>query len=321
MEIALVEVSSRVRAYLLSNPALGLAGIALFVLIIYATSLDNPFQYDDAHSIVDNPHIRSLANIPSFFTDPTMFSEDAASSMYRPLVLVSYGLNHALGGYEPAGYHLVNLLVHVVNLLLVYVLVRLLGRSSIQALVAAAIFGVHPINSEAVNYVSSRSESISALFFLGALVAYIHGSRRETTSGGWQVLSLLAYTGALLSKSVAITLPVILGCYELAFRRQQTTGDSAMSRISRLHWPFWAVSVVYLGMSSGAVTKAVFAVLRFSRKWKFVPRELMTQGAEIEAFGRVAPVASDDGVPWPVAACGHARAVFPEPDPRACPSG
>ena len=62
-------------------------------------------------------------------------------------------------------------------------------------------------------------------------------------------------------------------------------------------------------------------VLRFSRKWKFVPRELMTQGAEIEAFGRVAPVASDDGVPWPVAACGHARAVFPEPDPRACPSG
>ena len=247
------------RVHQLSNPALGLAGISLFVFTIYATSLGNPFQYDDAHSIVDNRHIQSLANIPSFFADPTMFSEDAASAMYRPLILVSYGLNHALGGYEPEGYHLVNLFVHLANLVLVYVLVRLLGRSSIQAFVAAAVFGVHPINSEAVNYVSSRSESISALFFLGALAAYIHGSRTETTRGNWQVVSLLAYAGALLSKSVAITLPVILGCYELAFKRQQMVDGSVMNRISRLHWPFWALSVVYLGMSSGAVSKAVFA--------------------------------------------------------------
>ena len=117
------------RVHQLSNPALGLAGISLFVFTIYATSLGNPFQYDDAHSIVDNRHIQSLANIPSFFADPTMFSEDAASAMYRPLILVSYGLNHALGGYEPEGYHLVNLFVHLANLVLVYVLVRLLGRT------------------------------------------------------------------------------------------------------------------------------------------------------------------------------------------------
>ena len=164
-----------------------------------------------------------------------MFSEDAASAMYRPLILVSYGLNHALGGYEPS------------------------IQAFVAAAVAAAVFGVHPINSEAVNYVSSRSESISALFFLGALAAYIHGSRTETTRGNWQVVSLLAYAGALLSKSVAITLPVILGCYELAFKTQQMVDGSVMNRISRLHWPFWALSVVYLGMSSGAVSKAVFA--------------------------------------------------------------
>ena len=137
----------------------GLKGTALVSLLaagLYLNTLGHAFHYDDFHSIVHNPHLRSTANIPAFFRDPALFSTNPESAMYRPVLLVSYALNFALGGLQPAGYHLVNALLHGLNAGLVHRLLLLLGQEWL-ALLAAFLFALAPVNAEAFNYVSSRS--------------------------------------------------------------------------------------------------------------------------------------------------------------------
>ncbi len=78
--------------------------------VTYSNSFHNSFHYDDEHSIIENPNIRSLTNIPQFLVDAGAFSGLDEARMYRPLLLVTLSLNYAFGEYEPPGYHLVNLL-------------------------------------------------------------------------------------------------------------------------------------------------------------------------------------------------------------------
>ena len=106
---------------------------------IWWGSIDNSFHYDDEHSIQLNIHVRVqpvaselVEGIALFFTDPAAFSRDAKKGMYRPLLVTSFAMNHALNlavgldGYDVRGYHIVNLLIHAINGLLVFWLVRLL---------------------------------------------------------------------------------------------------------------------------------------------------------------------------------------------------
>ena len=132
--------------------------------LAYQASFENSFHYDDIHSIVDNPHIRELANIPLFFVDPGLFSAMPERAMYRPLLLVSYAINYALSEYEVFTYHLVNWLIHLGAAWLVYLLGRMLHGKRQGALAGALIFALHPLAAEPVNYISSRSESLAALF-------------------------------------------------------------------------------------------------------------------------------------------------------------
>src|SRR3989337_3959438 len=98
----------------------------LFTLIatgIYYNSFPNGFYLDDMHHIVGNSYLKSLSNIPLFFTDPRTFSR-AGLGHYRPLLLVTYSLNYAAGGLKPAGYHIVNLAFHIGSAFLLFLIVQ-----------------------------------------------------------------------------------------------------------------------------------------------------------------------------------------------------
>lgn len=180
--------------------------VALAAAGLYLNTWGHGFHYDDFHSLVNNPHIRTLAEVPAFFLDPSLFSANPESAMYRPVLLVSYALNYAAGGLQPAGYHLANALIHGINAGLVHRLLLALGQGGL-ALPAAFIFGLSPVNAEAVNYVSSRSELLMASFFLLACLAHLRGGR------GWGPVGLGAGVLALLTKSVAAVLvPVLALC-------------------------------------------------------------------------------------------------------------
>jgi Flp pilus assembly protein TadD len=222
--------------------------IGSLVFLAYSNSLQGEFVYDDVYFIKENPLIRDLTNVPTIFT--SSFWESSRfpmKSFYRPLVVLSYALNFSLGGFEPFGYHLTNVLLHVANVLLVFALVHLLCRRTVFSAAVALLFGLHPINTEAVAWISGRTDLLGAFFTLGALALYIlafppESSERSEARRAQPLLalSLAAFLLGLFSKESAATLLGVLVVYEVAFRLE------APRKAFRLA-PYLAVLAVYVG--------------------------------------------------------------------------
>jgi hypothetical protein len=200
---------------------------------LYWSALQNPFYYDDLHSIQFNPHIRSLDNIPSFFSDPHTFSSRQAGYMFRPALLTSYALNYAVGGQSVVGYRVVNLLLHIVCSALVASLAFALLKNRQQSWVAGLLFLMHPTHAEPINYISSRSDllvSFAVMFVLWM------ASRSRVTS--WSTYAV--YALGLLTKSVAVVTPGLLLMFDL--RR----GGTRWRGMNGRHWGFGAMTVAYM---------------------------------------------------------------------------
>ena len=211
--------------------------ICVLGLLAYHNSFGNSFHYDDSHSIVDNFHVRSLDNVPRFFYDPGMFSIMPQARMYRPVLLVTYALNYAVGEYDLFGYHLVNLLLHLVNAWLVWLLAAALlsqrrggmsGHCPANTLpadaacvsdstLAALLFTVHPVLSEPVNYISSRSSLLATLFFLLAFLLLAQAARYGPSRRHHVLLAVFCLAG-LGSKSIAITFAAVGAVYLVTCR-------------------------------------------------------------------------------------------------------
>jgi len=234
-----------------------LLGTALVLVLVYRSSLQYGFHYDDFHSLVQNPHIRRLSNVPAFFLEPGMFSGTAGRGMYRPLVLVSYALNYRAGGYGAWGYHLVNLGLHLACAFLVYLLGKALHGRGEAAALGALLFALHPVNAEVVNYVSSRSESLAGLGHLTALWAYLRWRQEGRTGFFW--LSLAAGAGGLLSKSTVVTLPAALLWYE--WWNASAKGGRG-SRLWPWHLAYWAVVAGYLLAARGWLQTSLSSSVR-----------------------------------------------------------
>jgi len=218
------------------GPTRALLLFAAMAFLLYGTALKNPFHYDDLHSIRYNPHIRSLENVPQFFTDLHTFSSERSGTMFRPLLLCSYALNYALHGEDVVGYRLFNLVLHILCAYLVWSLVRHAGGNALMALVAGSFFLLHPLVAEPVNYVSSRSDMLMAVCILAA-VRFFGGAEGRRLWG-----LLILFTAGLLVKSVAIVLPALCllslrGTWKEAWRNY-------LGRFAAMA----ALALVYLGL-------------------------------------------------------------------------
>lgn len=180
--------------------------VCIVGIAVYTNSLGNGFHYDDEHSILRNPSIRDPLNIPAFFIDTSYFSIDENKGMYRPVLLITYVFNYFINGLEGKTYHIVNLGFHLVCSCFVMWIARFLagGRGT---LIAGMLFVLHPANTEVVNYVSSRSESLAALFYLLAVGLFLRYERDRLTR--YKVGCYAAFALGLLSKSIVITFPLV----------------------------------------------------------------------------------------------------------------
>src|SRR5207247_697512 len=128
---------------------------------------------------------------------------------YRPLFLLWFLLNYTLFDGWPPGWHLTSVLLHALASLLVWLTARrLVGPSA--ALIAGAVFALHPIHVEAVAWVSGVTEPLLAVCLLGSFWSHLHSVEGGADSGRWRALSLLAYALALSSKETAVVLPLLL---------------------------------------------------------------------------------------------------------------
>ena len=232
--------------------------IAIFILVVaialYWESSNNGFHYDDYHSLVRNPHIRSLANLPRFFVDPSTFSVDTKNAMYRPVLLATYALNFEQSGLDARAFHLTNVLLHALNASLVFVLMLQLTGKRMLAAGSGLLFAVHPINSEAANYVSSRSELLMASFLLIACIAFL---RHLAGTTAWYIVAFCAAAMSLLTKSVgAITIGAMACCHGLK------CGWGGVRANWWQYLPVLVLPVAYVAIARNIVGKAVLEPVR-----------------------------------------------------------
>ncbi len=210
--------------------------LALATAAAHAPGLSGRFtNWDDDWLVVRNPWIRSLdgeslSAIAAPFGPPAVREQLGAE--YLPLRDLSYALDHALFGLDPAGFHLTNLLLHVVAMLALAAAAWRITRRPVLAVVAAAVFALHPVQVESVAWISARKDVLAGAFgALAALawsVARDPGHRRSLAYG----LSLLLVGAALLSKYTAVVWPVLLVLGEW-LAPEPRPGEGAWDRFRR----------------------------------------------------------------------------------------
>jgi protein O-mannosyl-transferase len=201
-----------------------LGGIVILVaaLAVYHNCFSVPFLLDDVPSITRNPSIRHLWPIWNALSPPP-----ASFVAGRPVVNFSLAVNYALGGTNVWGYHALNLAIHILASLTLFGIVRQtflspvlrkrFGASAIQlALAVAVLWMVHPLQTEAVTYISERCESLMGLFYLLTLYCFIRGTD-TSKSASWFALSVIACLLGMGSKEVMVTAPVLVLLYDRTF--------------------------------------------------------------------------------------------------------
>ena len=209
-----------------------LIAIILIIIVstgVYINTFKNEFVYDDIKLIVENPEIRNLSNISHL------------KLAERPMRTISLMLDYKLFKLNPAGYHLTNLILHILCSILVYFFIaglklRPTGKESKLPITnyqlpifAALLFAVHPIQTEAVACISNRKEMLCMLFFMLSLILYIKSQAirlkrtanlKNSIFSVFSVVyfcSIISFILALLSKQVAVTLPIVLILYDFSF--------------------------------------------------------------------------------------------------------
>lgn len=209
-------------------------------IAVYANSVPNGFHYDDVFTILRNPAVQEVERLPQHFWSATIGNQEGTPS-YRPLLMLTYGLNYWWGGTHPAGYHVVNIGLHVMASVLVVLLLWNLSGHAAAAVLCGFVFALHPIQTEAVNYITARSSVLYAVAGLAAVVAFT----RYRATGRVAVLagSVLVYVAALLAKEAAVVVPVLLIGYDVIVRRLAWRD---LARWGPPHAVFVTVTVVYL---------------------------------------------------------------------------
>lgn len=217
-----------------SRPWLAAALLVGATFAVYANAFGNAFVWDDLPLIVDNPRIKSWRALPTLLTS-NLFAGGVLSSYYRPLQGLSYLVDYQLWGLTPAGFHLTATVLHAATAVLLYRLGVVLLGDARAALGAALLFAVHPIHTEAVTYLAGRSDPLSALALLMALLAYARGRLPLATA---------AFAAALFAREAAVGLVPLLVIVDVALGRAPS---------GRRLWPFVAVLAAYAAIRIAVV--------------------------------------------------------------------
>ena len=189
----------------------GLVSLILIMFLatgVYLNSLSNGFSLDDEDFLVGSDFIKNWQNAFVIFTPEYLDVSAKHADLNRPVMTWSLITDYVVWGMNPFGYHLTNVLLHTINTLLIYSLGALLLKDLRVSLLAAILFGVHPIHTEAVNGINFREDLLVTTFFALSLITFIKAR--------WK-LSLLLFACALLSKESAIVFPLILILYQYIF--------------------------------------------------------------------------------------------------------
>src|SRR5262245_8889798 len=194
-------------------------GLAVLAAVVFLPALANGFVWDDDFNFVNNPAYRGLGwpQLRWMFTS-------AHLGHYIPVTWMTLGLDYLLWGLDPRGYHATSVILHAINAALLYVLTPRMPAAGwppwaaeraglrLGAASAALLFALHPLRVESVAWVTERRDVLSGLLSLSTLLAYLRGVHEPVVwwRRRWSWIALGLFSLALLSKSMVVTLPVVL---------------------------------------------------------------------------------------------------------------
>ena len=187
-----------------ASTRIGLFLIIAAACIVFLPSIEYQFtNWDDDIHVTNNPaiHQLSLESLARLF-HPT------AKYMYHPLTMATYSLDWKSGEGSPWTFHATNILLHLLNIVLVFVFLRKVLPSDSAALFVTAVFALHPLQVESVAWISARKELLYTFFYLASLVIYFQWNDKKKTS--LYILSLFFFACSLFSKPTAVTLPAVI---------------------------------------------------------------------------------------------------------------
>jgi len=228
------------------------------VFFIYAGTLESPFIFDDTTRIEENPHIRLTQ-----FSLQEILKAGFKSSRTRPVAFISFALNYYFHQYDPLGYHLVNIIIHILTGFILYLFLnttlKISGSRSayhhpeLIAFLAALIWLVHPVQTQSVTYIVQRMNGLASLLFIFSLWLYIKGRLVKAGRRRWPWFagSALAWLVSLGCKQISVTLPFVVYLYEWYFFQNLDKDwfKRSLKYVAFILVVFAAISFAYLGLS------------------------------------------------------------------------
>jgi tetratricopeptide (TPR) repeat protein len=254
----------------------GLVVVMLGVLVVFWPAVHNQFvDWDDTSNFINNPDYRGLAwsNLRWMFTTVHM-------GHYQPLTWMTLGMDSIWGEVlfgnrlDPRPYHFTNVLLHALNSGLVFLLalrlmrVRFEGQNNsgllvLGAMIAALLFGIHPLRVESVAWATERRDLLSGFFLLLCVLSYLRYVRSSQNRIAWYALTLFLFLCSLISKVIGVTLPVALLALDIyPLRRLLVPGEPRDSR------HVWRIILEKLPMFAlAAVFSAIASILQGTHNW------------------------------------------------------
>jgi hypothetical protein len=159
---------------------------------LYSNSFNNQFFWDDGDSIVNNEYIKDFKYLPNYFSENLIAGSGQTTNYWRPILLTSFAVDYHLYGLNPTGFHVTNTMLHVLVAFLLFILFfKLSNGKKIIPFLAALIFLVHPLQTEAITYVAGRADPLSSIFLLLSLIFYINFRKRKKNV--FLIVSLLSF--------------------------------------------------------------------------------------------------------------------------------
>jgi len=243
---------------------IGISLILLITFIVYRVSLSNGFvNWDDDKYIQNNPLITSI-DLKALFSTYVMGN-------YHPFTMLGYAIEYQFFGLNATGYHVIDLLLHLVNVLLVFYTVFYLSNKTIVALIACLFFGIHPMHVESVAWASELKDLLYSFFFLASYIFYLKYVKDQNKK--FYFFSLLLFLCSLLSKGMAVSLPVVLLLTDY-FKGRKIIKQTVIEKL-----PFFLLAIifgivaVYAQKSLGATESTVF---QFSQRIIFAGYAFIT---------------------------------------------
>ena len=184
--------------------------LALLIFAVFSGTIRNGFVWDDDDYIHKNPLLTEpggLAKIWKSYYAPS-FDPQQNTPQYYPLVFTTFYLEHKLWGFNPAGYHITNILLHIGNTILLLLVLQKLGVSWAVSFITAVLFGIHPTQVESVAWATELKNVLAGLFYFSAFLSFLHF--QDSAKIRFYIFSLLLFVCALLSKTATVMLPVAL---------------------------------------------------------------------------------------------------------------